>query len=336
MFFFNRQLVGFYRFREVRVASLSEAYISIVAISTPANFIVSVITGTFNASGNSRTPFIINCVGLVLNVILDPILIFVLGWGVEGAAIATVIAQVIVFLGMLWGITFYKGRPFARYSFGFKLDFAKIRQIFTWSTPVVVENIFYSGLAMITSRMEASFGASAIAASRVGSQIESLSWLIGGGFGSALISFIGQNYGASKRERIVRGVRISAILMAIWGAAVAVFLWTGGALVFSLFLPDPDMVKLGASYLFIFAFCQLPMNMESVASGAFKGQGKTVPPSVVSIVSNIIRPILAYGLSRTSLGLYGVWIGVSASACIRGIWMCVWYLIADRKQSAVT
>jgi Na+-driven multidrug efflux pump len=77
------------------------------------------------------------------------------------------------------------------------------------------------------------------------------------------------------------------------------------------------------------------MTLEAVAAGAFKGTGRTMAPSAVSIISNLLRPGLALALSRTSLGLNGVWIAVTVTACIRGAWICLWYLFRkkDREQA---
>ncbi|MDR2403049.1 MAG: MATE family efflux transporter [Spirochaetaceae bacterium] len=333
MILFKRELVGFFQFREAGVVRDAVRYLSIVGISVPATFIGSVIAGTFNASGNSRTPFILNSVGLVINVILDPVFILVLNWGVAGAAIATVFSQFIVCLSMISAISFFKDRPFSRYSFRIRPDKEKIIAIFKWTLPICLEGTLFCFLSMITSRFEASFGADAVAVSKVGSQIESLSWLIGGGFSSALVVFIGQNFGAAKAERIRKGVRISALIMTIWGLLVSLFLWTAGGLVFSFFLPEPRLVQMGTRYLWILAFCQLPMNLEGVGAGAFKGTGRTIQPSAASIVSNVIRPFLAYFLSRTSLGLSGIWIGIAITGCIRGIWICLWYALASRRKT---
>jgi len=184
---------------------------------------------------------------------------------------------------------------------------------------------------MICSRIEAGFGADAIAVAKIGGQVESLSWLIGGGFGSALVVFIGQNYGAQKWDRIRKGVKIGAGVMAAWGTLISIFFIALGHSIFSIFLSNPNLVSLGRDYLFIFAFCQPFMNIEGVASGAFKGTGRTIPPSIVSIISNSLRPGMALILSRTSLGLYGVWIAVSVITVIRGTWICIWYL-ASRKR----
>jgi Na+-driven multidrug efflux pump len=185
---------------------------------------------------------------------------------------------------------------------------------------------------MVTSRIETSFGADAIAVSKIGGQIESLSWLIGGGFGSAMVAFIGQNYGAQKWDRIREGTKISAIAMAVWGSFVTFLLLVPGGAIFHLFLPDPNLAGLGKEYLFILAFCQIPMNIEIVAASTFKGTGRTLPPSIASIICNIIRPLLAYWLSQTSLGLHGIWIAISIIAIVRGAWVCIWYIMVEKKH----
>jgi putative MATE family efflux protein len=334
MVIFNRELAGFFRFREPGVAADAAAYLAIVGLPMPMLFISGVITGTYNASGNSRTPFLLNGLGLAANVILDPVFILVLGMGVKGAAIATVISQLLVCVLMVAAIFLFKDRPFERYSFKFAIDWSRIKLIVRWAAPIGLESILFCFLSMVTSRIEAGFGARAVAASKVGSQLESLSWLIGGGFGSALIAFIGQNYGAGKKERIRQGVKISVLVMAVWGTLVTLLLWFLGGFLFSLFLPDPDMVALGVPYLRILSFAQLPMNMEAVGAGAFKGTGRTLQPSLASIASNAVKPVLAWALSRTGLGIYGVWIGVSITALVRGVWVCLWYVFTERRGSS--
>jgi putative MATE family efflux protein len=334
MVLFSREFAGFFNFREAGVAADAASYIFITGFPMPLIFTSSVIAGTFTASGNSRTPFVLNGVGLLVNVILDPVFILVLGMGVKGAAAATIISQILVFFLMMAGIFFFRARPFVKYSFRFRFSGYRINLILKWAVPIALESLFFCFLAMLTSRIEAGFGAEAVAASKLGAQLESLSWLIGGGFGSALISFIGQNYGAGKQDRINKGMKISVLVMGVWGSLVTLFLWFGGGFVFSLFLPAPGMAALGIPYLRILSFAQLPMNLEAVGAGGFKGTGRTIEPSLASIITNITRPFLAYALSRTSLGLYGVWIAVSATAVVRSLWICLWYLFSHMGHKA--
>jgi len=324
-------LIGFFKFREEEIAATAAEYLSITGLSMPIYFISAVVTGTYNASGNSRTPFLLNGLGLLLNIILDPVFIYFLGMGVKGAAIATVIAQTVAGAFFLLALFFFKDRPFERYFLFFKIEIQKIKRLLKWALPIGLESILFCFLSMVTTRVEISFGAEAVAVSRVGSQLEALSWLIGGGFSSALVAFVGQNFGAGKQDRIRHGVKVSFLAMTVWGCLVTLFLVTLGPLVFAVFLPIPELVPLGRSYLLILAFCQIPMNLEGVGSGAFKGTGRTIPPSLVSIISNSVKPILAWILSGTSLGIYGVWMGVSITSIIRGVWICTWYILTERK-----
>ena len=328
---FSGSLIGFFNFREKEVAAAGAQYILITGIPTPLIFVASVAVGSFNASGNSRTPFLLNGLGLVINVILDPIFILVLGMGVKGAATATIIAQIISSSAILIALFTSKGRPFERFSLRFRPELKKIVRLFKWALPIGLESILYCFLYMLCSRIEASFGADAVAVGKIGTQIESLSWLIGGGFSSALVSFIGQNYGAGKWERIHHGLKIAVALMTTWGTFITLLFLTRGGSIFSLFLSAPALVSLGRRYLFIFAFSQLSMNLEGVASGAFKGTGRTIPPSLASIVSNAATPLLAFIISRTSLGLSGVWVGVMLATVVRGLWICVWYILIAKK-----
>jgi putative MATE family efflux protein len=310
----------------------TENYLAITGLAIPATYVTAVITGTFNGSGNSRTPFIGNAVGLAFNMILDPVMIFTFKLGVTGAAIATAIAQLVVMAFLLAAVKAGRNRPFPQYRYFRRPDGQTVGQIFKWSVPIGLESMLFTMLTMITSRFIASYGANAMAVSRVGSQIESLSWLIGGGYGSALTAFVGQNYGAGKWTRIHRSFRISMGAMTLWGVAVTLILVFGGRFLFTLFLPDPAVVDLGAGYLRVLATCQLAMCIEAVASGEFRGIGKTMQPSLVSIVSNLLRVPLAYLLSQTSMGIYGVFLGIALGAVSRGIWGLVWYLITMRRQ----
>jgi len=334
MVLFNRSLISFFNFREKEVAAAGAQYILITGIPTPLIFAASVAIGSFNASGNSRTPFLFNALGLVINVILDPIFIFVLKMEVKGAAIATIIAQIISCTAILTALFVSKARPFEHFSLMFRPELIKIARLFRWALPPGLESILYCFLYMLCSRLEASFGADAVAVGKIGTQIESLSWLLGGGFGTALISFIGQNYGAGKWERIHHGTRIAAAVMAVWGTFVTLLFLLFGRNIFSLFLAAPALISLGGRYLFIFAFAQLFMNLEAVASGAFKGTGRTIPPSLASIVSNAASPLLAFIFSRTGFGVTGIWFGITIATIARGLWICGWYLAAERKNKS--
>jgi len=332
MIIFRHPLIGFFHIQEAHVAADAAIYLAVAAIGIPMSFVSGAITGAFNGSGNSRLPFYINAVGLVVNVILDPILIMSAGWGIMGAAAATSIAQALVCALFLVAVKKSAGRPFSHFTFFSKADLNILKQIFRWALPVGLESLLFTVLSMFISRFVAAFGSDAIAVQRVGSQIESLTWLIGGGFGSALTAFFGQNYGAGKWSRIHRGFKLATVAMIGWGIFVTLLLFFLASPLFRIFLPAPDIVAAGTVYLRILSSCQILACLEAVAAGCFRGIGKTVPPSVVSIVGNALRVPLAYFLSTTSLGITGIWWGVAIGASARGIWVFIWYLVDSRKM----
>jgi len=334
MILFRQQMVGFYGFKEENVIGFTETYLSVVAVSIPLTFVSATIGAVFTASGNSRTPFICNTIGACINMALDPFFIFTLGLGVLGAAYVTIIGQLFVFTTLIILMKKSKKRPFEEFRFFLIPKIKNIIWILKKSLPIGTESFLFTFLVMATSRREAFFGAGAMALSRVGSQIESLTWLIGGAFGSALVSFIGQNYGAKKWDRINTTFKTASFIMFCYGAFVAFLLAVPGKYIFGLFLPDPVLIERSVLYLRILAICQIPMCLEAVSSNTFRGIGKTIPPALINTTCNIIRVPLAYFLSSeiVGIGLPGVWIAISITACTKGIWSYLWFLLIERKK----
>ena len=325
-------LVALLQVKEPGVFASTCDYLRIVGIGIPFTYVSAAITGAFNGAGNSRLSFLANAVGLVVNMVLDPLMILVLGLGVSAAAIATVIAQGMVCVLFVWFAKCHPQRPFMHFRVLGRLCRDRIRQILRWSLPVALESGAFTALAMVvTSMVSAWYGETAVAVQRVGSQIESLSWLIGGGFSSAVTAFIGQNYGARSWKRIRRGYRISLGALLGWEIVVTLLLIFGGRFFFSLFLREPpEILEMGATYLRILAGCQLFMALEGACGGTFRGIGQTLPPSLCSIASNLIRPLLCW-LFAQWMGLNGLWLGITVSAALRGILMFIWYTLSERR-----
>ena len=326
-------LVGFFGIRDAHVEQDARDYLAIVSLGLPFSFLAAAISGIFNGGGNTRVSLLINGIGLVLNMTLDPLLIFNADLGIRGAAIATIFAQAVAACLSLIALLKYKNRPFEEFKLISRPDKLAIKKIFKWVTPISIESFLFTFLTMIVAAFVATYGPGAMAASRVGSQIESLTWLIAGGYASALTAFTGQNYGAGKWTRIRRGFRISSILMACWGVIVALILYFFGHILYEVFIPnDPIVVGIGAQYMRILAFAQISGCLEGVASGIFRGQGKTIPPSVSSGTTNALRVLVAFILTRyTSLGLTGIWIALALGSGARGLWMYIWYLFYSRR-----
>ena len=332
LFLLNGLFIGFFNIKEAAVAEAAREYLKIIALGIPFNFFAAASTGIHNGAGNSRSPFFINAIGLVLNMLLDPIMIFTFDMGIKGAAYATVIAQVVVGVLSFFALKKFRGRPFEEFTLFKKPDFSKVKTILKWSAPSGIESFLFCFLTMIISRMVAQWGADAIAAQRVGSQIESLSWLVAGGFCSALTAFVGQNFGAEKFDRIKKCFGLSTVAMIAYGVFIFAVMFFGGGIIFSFFLPGGgEVLAIGVRYTKILAASQVLACFEAVAAGFFRGKGRTVPPSVVSISVNILRVLLAYILSRGALGLTGIWVAVSVGTASRGLLMYLWYALSQDR-----
>ena len=218
----------------------------------------------------------------------------------------------------------------------YDIRYGTAHDIFKITIPICLENTAFPLLTMITTGMEISFGDYIASISRVAIQMESLTWLVGAGFGAALTAFVGQNFGAGNHDRIATGVRYTTYSLITWGICVSMFLWFGGDLVFRIFLHDyadyPQKHALFITYMRMLATIQIFANIEFVAANAFRGKGRTIPPSTVGIVSNVIRVPLAFVLMRTPLGIIGVWLAICITAALRGIGSGIWYWLDSRRE----
>lgn len=198
--------------------------------------------------------------------------------------------------------------------------------------PIGIQNVFMSGLSLIVASLVAGWGANAVAVQKVGGQVESLSWMISGGFSMAVNAFIGQNFGAKKIKRVKGAYQTATVLMLIWGMLCTLALTLLPGPIFQIFIREPEVLPMGVSYLQILGISQLFMCIEASSTGAFNGLGETRIPSVASIVLNLARIPLALLLSSTSLGLDGIWWAISISSICKGIFLTVGYFIYIRKH----
>ena len=335
MIIFRRPLIGFFNIEDAQVVLQAEQYLAVTAIGLPMMFVHNVITGCFNGFGNTKLPFYINSLGLALNIAISPLLIFVFDMGIIGAALGTVIASVVNIALKLWAMKRYRSRPFEVFPFRFKIDKAKLVQIFKWGGPVAVESMTFTFLFMVVSRLIADFGTEAIAAHRVGYQVEALSFMVGGGFAMAYGSFVGQNYGAKKWSRLHSGYKISSLVMGIYGLVITFVLFIFAEPLVSIFLNNANEIQMGGDYLRIIALTQLLFCMEGVAVGSFRGRGLTMKPTIVSAGSNVLRVIVTYALAATALGLTGVWWGIAIAMTVKSIWLLLWHIYNSRRLPRV-
>ncbi|MDR5587884.1 MATE family efflux transporter [Clostridium aquiflavi] len=333
---FSDKLIGFFNLGDAEVISISKTYLVIVAMGMIFYFINPVFTAIFNGAGSSKTPFVINTIGLAFNMVFDPVLILGIGpfpkMGVAGAAIATVIAQVIVSLSFIFVMIkgkeeYLKVNVFTRP----RMDYIKV--LCNIGLPGGIQNGLFTIFSMCIGRIIAVFGPVPIAVQKVGSQIEAISWMTAGGFSTALGTFVGQNYGSKRYNRINKGVKVTMVMAVIIGILASLLLILGGEYVFSFFLNDPEAVEQGTVYLRILGYSQLFMCIEITITGAFNGLGRTYIPSIIGILLTGARVPASYFLCNPNvLGLDGIWWSISISSILKGTVLLTIYLYLLRKR----
>ncbi len=333
-FFGAKPLIAFFGLNNVFVAYNAQVYLRITCGLIVFSFMNSIITGIMTAMGDSKTPLLANFIGLVLNMVLDPVLIFgvgpIKGLGVAGAAIATVMAQAVVTAVFL--IAIRKDQVlFDKVKVFHKVPWDYMKAMIRIGFPASVQNLIYTSISMILTRFVTGFGDIAVAVLRVGGQIESISWMTADGFAAAINSFVGQNYGAGQYGRVKKGYFTAIGVMFVWGLFCSALLIGLPEHIFGLFIHEPEVIPMGVRYLVILGFCQMFMCIELTTVGALSGLGRTLLCSVISVLFTSARIPLAMILSSTALGLDGIWWAFTISSIIKGILFFISFLVVAGK-----
>ncbi len=327
---FRAPLIHVFRIDDQDVVDKAILYLVFVTPGIFFSFISKVMTGAFNGRGKSRLPFKANVTGLVVNILLDPILIFGMfglpRMGIVGAALATTIAQLIALLILIYYIK-VKKLLFDRFEFFKRTEFKKMKETLVLGVPSCLFNAIFTMVGMAVAIIISQYGKEAIAAQKVGSQIEAISWMTAGGFSTAMSTFVGQNVGAKKFERVIDGYKESLKISFLLGVVNTFILFAFSAPLMFIFFPgDPVTQQIGVDYLQILAVCQIFMCIEITTQGAFYGMGNTTIPSIAGTLLNLIRIPLAI-VFPMFLGLNGIWWAITISAILKGIVLVILFLI---------
>lgn len=333
-FFFTSPLVSFFNLNDPAVVQDTITYLMIVGGFIFFMLFSKLLTALITTTGDSKTPFIATMIGLVFNIVFDPLLIFGYGifptLGVLGAALATVIAQFIVFAILLIHVIKDK-HLFNHVKIKSIPCMYACKKIIKLGFPTTCQNTLFPLISMYLSRLTAAFGDNAVAVQRIGSQVESISWMTTEGFAIAVNSFVAQNYGAKNIKRVKDGIKQSFIILSTWGIFTTLSLVLFANPIFAIFLNEPTVLAMGVSYLTILGLCQLFMCWEILSSSTLNAFGKTIAPAIVSVTCTLLRAPLAIILSATVLALDGIWWSFTISTVLKGAILLICLVLYVRK-----
>lgn len=330
---YRAEIIGFYNINNPLIEGDAQDYLQVSMCGTLFVYFNALFSMVINSLGNSKLPFRLNSIGFMINMILDPILIFgVGGWcefGVVGAAYASVIAATVVFLSSV----ILAKKMIGKERVDVKIDLTTMKEIMTLGLPNTVQRVSFTVFGIVMARIIAGFGAAGIAVQKIGLMVESISFMAAAGLYAAVMVFVGQNNGAENITRIRQGVNVSvAIALCLGITTTSIFLLFPGPIM-SIFVNDQETISLGISYLRIIGLSQVFMCVEIVSMASFNGMGKTYVPASISLVFTGLRiPAALYITGAFAIGLDGVWWTISLSSMIKGILLTSLFAVFIRVQ----
>jgi putative MATE family efflux protein len=334
----------------------------IIFLGVPFLFGFYVFSALMRGYGDTRTPMRVMFASVVLNVVLDPLLIFGVGpfpeWGVAGAAVATVFSRGVATVIGLY-VLFRAGTGPDVTLADLRPDPGTIRKIVDLGVPSAAEQSA-SALAMVTlTAMVISFTPPVVAAYGLGNRLISLVFLPAMGLGRATNTMVGQNLGAGKRDRAERAVRLAATVGAGVMLAVAVVAFLVPEPIVGLFVATgtadaAETLRLGSEYVRIRAVEFAFIGVFQVVLGAFRGAGNTKTalsfsllalwvgrvPTVFFLAFAVTVPVTVFGttlftVETAGLGPTGIWVGMALGHIVGAVAGGLWFLRGTWKEAVI-
>ena len=284
--------------------------------------------------GDSKTPLYFLIIATVANIIFDLLFVAVFNMGVAGAAYATLLANGIAFiLAIIW---LNKTHKLIRIAVrGLHFDKEIFRQSIRIGLPTGIQQTLVAMGALAMMGIVNTFGTDVIAGFSVASRLDALAIVPAMSFSQAISTFVGQNIGANKPERIRTGLIATVKMSGIVTIVTTVFIILSGHLLMSLFTDDAEVIRLGDQYLTIVSSFYLAFTLMFIYSGVMRGAGDTLIPMFFSILSLwLIRIPMAWFLSA-KIGAIGIWWAIPAGWGIGLILSFTYYKSGRWKKKAV-
>jgi len=302
-------------------------YFQIFSISFLFMLLLYVVGNCLRGMGDTKTPMMIMLQANVLNILLDPILIF--GWlglpamGVRGAAIASLVSQI-------YGIGIYGYLIFVRGSHlnikgKWRFEPTIIKQSLLIGVPSGMNHFLLAANLLITYRVISVYGTAALASIGIGFRILQSTYIPVIAVASAMAAIVGQNFGAQKFSRISVTLKSAWLVSMIFMIGCTTICLLFPQILIGIFSNNSDVIHFGVIYLRIFSIGFVMVGTIMVASSAFQGLGKTYPSLIGAVVDNALFAGLVFTLPvYFSWGIQAIWWIKLATAAAETAVVAVW------------
>lgn len=331
VFLFIDEILIFLQVPSDTIALMRE-YLVVIFWGIAATFLYNFFSCLLRSVGNSVVPLIYLGISAVLNIGLDLLFVAIFKFGVAGAAWATVISQYVSGIGI--GIYALLKYPFLRKKFSFTFNSVKEVAGFSFLT-CVQQSVMNFGILMVQGLVN-SFGSVVMAAFAAAVKIDAFAYMPVQDLGNAFSTFIAQNYGAKKNDRIKSGIKTALISVTVFCIIVSLCIFIFAPQLMGLFIDysEIDIISCGVDYLRIEGAFYIGIGVLFLLYGLFRAIGKPGMSVVLTVISLGSRVALAYGLSAIpQIGVFGIWWSVPIGWILADITGILSYYFIQRKMS---
>ncbi len=313
------------------IIGLSSSYVNILYYGIPIQMLSNNFTAISRSVGESKKPLYFFCVSVVVNFVLDLLFVKEMGMGVEGAALATLIAHFTAcLLNGIYVLRFNKEADIKRKDM--RLNWGTAFEQIKLGLPVSIQFTVTSIGSMCLQSVVNSFGTDVIAGFTAANRVENLTNIPMSGLGVATQTFVGQNYGAGKYDRIIKSVRKIFLLDLAVSVVMSVTLYFIGEPVVSVFSQDmsPEIMAAAKRYILAISQCYSLVAVLFVMRNTLQGLGFTYANSVAGIGEFFGRLTVAFVLTPV-LGFDAVCYAGPAAWLLADIPLIIIYIAKQRK-----
>lgn len=330
---------------EEALRPMSSTYLSVIFIGFLPLFGYNINNGILQGVGDTVSSLRYLAIATVVNIVLDILFVGPLNWGIAGAAWATVIAQSVSFLFGIWHINRRKG-VFRITLWNKNFDAKLLKSAFTLGLPAGIQNVLFSLGMLAVVRLINSYGAAFMAGNNAANKIDSLAFLPMTSYGAAITSFVGQNIGAGKFDRVKEGVKAVMVIMLVTSLVLIPIVMIFGPDMLSLFIKenDPEVIAAGMAYLNRVVPFLWMLGIMFMLTGALRGAGSAIIPMITSLLSLWLMRIplaylLAYNFGKENL--YYAWplgwlmgLAISGGYFLSGRWKKKAIVLYEEQKTA--
>ena len=280
------------------ILPMATTYMRIIFLGTLASFGYNINSGILQGLGDSRKPLLFLAISAIINIILDLVFVIVFHWDVAGVAWATILAQLFSFLYSIHYINSRGGYFRITYK-NLNFDWDILKESIRIGLPAGIQNLLFSLASMTLQGLINSYGEKFIAGYNGANKIDAFAFLPLVSFSVAVTTYVGQNVGARRMDRVNKGVKSALLLSVVISILLAVVLLPSAGLLMRLFTQDHEVIQAGVEYLYRVLPFYMMLGAIFILNGALRGAGEAFVPMVGSLISMwLARVPAAYILAR--------------------------------------